>query len=89
LWRDVPRQPVTLTEGCVQRGNGNGGPSTPKPAIVPTGLRRRFIPDPVQMAECGGPCQLDPLACDCWLSNPPKQPVKPQPPGGRMIEPLP
>ena len=35
LWRDVPSTSVTLTEGPVQRGQGNGGPVTPKPAIVP------------------------------------------------------
>ena len=29
LWRDVQ-----LDEGRVQRGNGNGGPSTPKPEII-------------------------------------------------------
>jgi hypothetical protein len=36
LWRDVPRQPVSFTEGHVQRGqgNGNGGPTTEKPAIA-------------------------------------------------------
>jgi hypothetical protein len=28
-------EPVTFTEGSTQRGNGNGGPSTPKPAIIP------------------------------------------------------
>jgi hypothetical protein len=28
-------QPVTFTEGRTQRGNGSGGPSTPKPAIIP------------------------------------------------------
>lgn len=87
LWRDVPRKSVTLTEGPVQRGQGNGGPSTPKLVIVPAGVRRRFIPNPDQVAECGGPCQLDPLACDCWLSNPPKPPIKPQPCGGRMVGP--
>lgn len=28
-------QPVRLDEGSVQRGNGKGGPTTPKPAIIP------------------------------------------------------
>lgn len=28
-------EPVRLDEGPVQRGNGSGGPSTPKPEIVP------------------------------------------------------
>jgi hypothetical protein len=28
-------EPVTFTEGRTQRGNGNGGPSTSKPAIIP------------------------------------------------------
>jgi hypothetical protein len=35
LWRDVPCKSVALTEGPVQRGHGNGGPSTPKPEIIP------------------------------------------------------
>jgi hypothetical protein len=30
----VPSQPVSFTEGRVQRGHGNGGPTTEKPAIV-------------------------------------------------------
>lgn len=34
LWRDVPCQPPAFTEGRVQRGQGNGGPTTEKPAIV-------------------------------------------------------
>jgi hypothetical protein len=28
LWRDVPCKPPAFTEGPVQRGQGNGGPST-------------------------------------------------------------
>ena len=32
LWRDVP---VRFDPGRVQRGNNSGGPTTPKPAIVP------------------------------------------------------
>ena len=28
-------EPVTFTEGRTQRGNGSGGPSNPKPAIIP------------------------------------------------------
>jgi hypothetical protein len=32
LWRDVP---IRLDEGRTQRGNGNGGPTTPKPPIKP------------------------------------------------------
>jgi len=35
LWRDVPRAPQAFTEGPIQRGNGAGGPNTPKPAITP------------------------------------------------------
>lgn len=31
LWQDVPR----LDPGSVQRGNGRGGPTTPKPDIIP------------------------------------------------------
>jgi hypothetical protein len=29
---------VVFSEGGVQRGNGSGGPSTPKPALVPQGI---------------------------------------------------
>ena len=32
LWRD---EPIRLDPGSVQRGNGKGGPVTPKPSIVP------------------------------------------------------
>jgi hypothetical protein len=32
LWRDVP---IRLDEGQTQRGNGDGGPTTPKPPIKP------------------------------------------------------
>ena len=32
LWRD---EPVRLDPGNVQRGNGSGGPTMPKPQIVP------------------------------------------------------
>jgi hypothetical protein len=32
LWRDVP---LCMDEGQTQRGNGNGGPTTPKPPIKP------------------------------------------------------
>ena len=32
LWRDVP---IRMDEGSTQRGNGSGGPATPKPNIVP------------------------------------------------------
>jgi hypothetical protein len=32
LWLDVP---IRFDEGQAQRGNGNGGPTTPKPLIKP------------------------------------------------------
>ena len=32
MWRDVP---IRMDEGQTQRGNGNGGPTTPKPPIKP------------------------------------------------------
>jgi hypothetical protein len=32
LWRDVP---IRMDEGQTQRGNGHGGPTTPKPPIKP------------------------------------------------------
>ncbi len=31
LWRDVP---IRMDEGSTQRGNGKGGPTTPKPKII-------------------------------------------------------
>jgi hypothetical protein len=33
------REWVALTESPVQRGNRSGGPTTPKPAIIPKGQR--------------------------------------------------
>ena len=32
---DPPEQFIRMDEGTVQRGNGNGGPSTPKPSLKP------------------------------------------------------
>jgi hypothetical protein len=32
MWRDVP---ICMDEGSAQRGNGSGGPTTPKPPIKP------------------------------------------------------
>jgi hypothetical protein len=29
------RRSIRLDPGSVQRGNGDGGPSTPKPSIIP------------------------------------------------------
>jgi hypothetical protein len=40
LWRDVP---IRLDEGQTQRGNGNGGPTTPKPPIKPQPHGGRLI----------------------------------------------
>jgi hypothetical protein len=40
LWRDVP---IRLDEGQTQRGNGNGGPTTPKPPIGPQPHGGRLI----------------------------------------------
>lgn len=78
------RRPASrFDEGRVQRGNGNGGITTPKPPIVPKGqlvrTHRWFINNPVQIAECNGPCTINPAHCDCgalWFvdvptTNPP------------------
>lgn len=45
LWRDVPDGPL-FTEGRTIRGNRSGGPTTPKPEIVPNPQppRRRSNP---------------------------------------------
>lgn len=32
---DPPEQFIRMDEGTIQRGNGNGGPSTPKPSLKP------------------------------------------------------
>ena len=72
---------VPWEEGHTQRGNGSGGPSTPKPPIKPqpsappplVGHSGWFINNPVQIAECGGPCTSGPSHCDCgalWLDLP-------------------
>jgi hypothetical protein len=31
----IGRPPLIFNEGSTQRGNGNGGPTTPKPDIIP------------------------------------------------------
>lgn len=50
-------------------------------AEQPVGQSRRCIYNPVQIAECGGPCeQIGPEACDCgalWVSQDAEQPVEP------------
>ena len=50
-------------------------------AEQPVGQSRRCIYNPVQIAECGGPCeQIGPEACDCgalWVDQDTEQPVKP------------
>lgn len=33
---DPPEQFIPWVEGRIQRGNGHGGPTTPKPEIIPT-----------------------------------------------------
>jgi len=68
LWRDVP---LRLDPGRVQRGNGNGGPATPKPDIIPRGTRSISFPDPGPDRQPTNPFTGDP--------------VKPQPHGGRVI----
>ena len=88
VWED-PRFGVPWDEGLVQRGNGSGGPTTPKPEIVPGfhGPRRTvrwFINNPVQIAECGGPCTQGPSHCDCGLLWH-DVPIKPQFPAPRVI----
>jgi hypothetical protein len=35
--------------------------------------KRRYLYSPVQIAECGGPCQQGPEHCDCgelWVTEP-------------------
>jgi hypothetical protein len=40
MWRDVP---IRMEEGRTQRGNGSGGPTTPKPPIKPQPAGGRLI----------------------------------------------
>jgi hypothetical protein len=42
LWRDVP---IRMDEGQTQRGNGNGGPTTPRPPIKPQPSGGRQLPN--------------------------------------------
>ena len=50
LWLDVPKGSHShrLDPGRIQRGNGHGGPTTPKPDWIPRGQHPRSItfPDP-------------------------------------------
>ena len=68
------------------------GPLQLNPPPPAPGMRREYLWSPSQMAECGGPCweAQDPRRCVCgalWRDVPatPKPPIKPQPPGGRLI----
>jgi hypothetical protein len=73
-----------------QRGNGNGGPLTPKPDITPAGqqpTRRVYHFNPATIAECGSPCEEGgPAACDCGAVTWTNQPVKPEFPLPRKIK---
>ena len=60
-----------LDERRAQRGNGHGGPTTPKPGIIPRGTRSISYPDPGPDRQPTNPFTGDP--------------VKPQPHGGREI----
>jgi hypothetical protein len=83
-------EPVRLDESSVQRGNGSGGPSTPKPDITPAGqqpTRRVYHFNPATIAECGGPCEEGgAAACDCGAVTWTNQPVKPEFPLPRKIK---
>jgi hypothetical protein len=35
VWRAMADEPIRFDEGQAQRGNGHGGPTTPKPPIKP------------------------------------------------------
>lgn len=58
LWRD---EPIRLDPGSVQRGNGNGGPSTPKPDIIPRGTRSITFPDPTPDRQPTNPFTGEPV----------------------------
>jgi hypothetical protein len=93
---------VRLDKGSTQRGNGSGGPTPPNPPVYGwgpgqlnppppgPGMRRVYLDQPSQMAECGGPCweTQDPRCCDCGAlcRDVPAVHAKPQPHGGRLIK---
>lgn len=58
LWRD---DPIQLDPGSVQRGNGNGGPTTPKPNIIPRGTRSITFPDPTPDRQPTNPFTGEPV----------------------------
>ena len=63
--------------------------TAPALAEQPVGQSRRCIYNPVQIAECGGPCeQIGPEACDCgalWVDQDTEQPVGPTDEGLREM----
>jgi hypothetical protein len=67
-------RPMQITEDRLNRARA-------ALAEQPVGQSRRCIYNPVQIAECGGPCeQIGPEACDCgalWVSRDAEQPVGP------------
>jgi hypothetical protein len=68
---------------------GWGPRQLPPPTPAP-GMRRVYLDQPSQMAECGGPCweAQDPRYCVCgalWRDVPAVD-AKPQPHGGRLIK---
>jgi hypothetical protein len=77
-----------LTESPIQRGNRSGGPTTPKPEIIPTYQSRTDRGQPMRcasratIAECGGPCEQGFHHCDCGLLQQLNPPLKrtPNPP---------
>jgi len=90
-----------------RRGSNTPPPGRKPPAPVSpplrTGCARWFINNPVQIAECGGPCTKGARYCDCgalWIDVPrrtsngspttPKPGItpKPQPPSNHQIPPL-
>ena len=52
---------VRFNEGHIQRGNGHGGPSTPKPPIDPNGCRSMNFPDPAPGRQHTNPFTGQPI----------------------------
>lgn len=74
-WEDPPEQFIRMDEGRVQRGNGSGGPTTPKPEIV-NPLTRKDPPEAMTVED--------------WVFRSSTRMLsdqtKPQPPYGRVFD---
>lgn len=68
--------PLRLDPGRIQRGNGHGGPTTPKPRMIPPGTRSITFPDATADRRPINPFTGEPAA-PAWA--PPAKPHFPPP----------